>query len=63
MCVMSLVNGRRLNWKTDQRPVQQIVRMRLLLNYSEHCRFGVSAREQSRVLALLNRPQYLNILY
>jgi hypothetical protein len=46
----------------DPRPVQQsersraIVRMRSLLNYSEQCRLEASAREQSRVLALLNRP-------
>jgi hypothetical protein len=45
----------------DPRRVQQkralaIVRMRSLLNYSEHCRSEASARKQSRVLALLNRP-------
>jgi hypothetical protein len=34
-----------------------IVRIRSLLNYSEHCRLKASAREQSRVLVLLNRPQ------
>jgi hypothetical protein len=33
-----------------------IVRMRSLLKYSENCRLEASAREQSRVLALLNRP-------
>jgi hypothetical protein len=33
-----------------------IFRIRLLLNYSEHCRLEASAREQLRVLALLNRP-------
>jgi hypothetical protein len=43
------------------RPVQQkralaIARMRTLLNYGEHCSSEASAREQSRVLALLNRP-------
>jgi hypothetical protein len=43
-------------------PVQQrrtlaIVRMCSLLNYSEHCRLEASAREQSRVPALLNRPK------
>jgi hypothetical protein len=30
--------------------------MRSLLNYSEHCRSEASARQQSRVFALLNRP-------
>jgi hypothetical protein len=45
-----------------QRPVQQkralaIVRMHLLLNYSEHCHSELSAREQSQVLTVLNRPQ------
>jgi hypothetical protein len=46
---------------SQQRPVQRkralaIVRMRSLLNYSEHCRSETSARERLRVLALLNRP-------
>jgi hypothetical protein len=34
-----------------------IVRMCSPLNYSEHCRLEASAIEQSRVFALLNRPQ------
>jgi hypothetical protein len=49
----------------DLRPVQQrqtltIVRMRLFPNYNEHCRSEASAHQQSRVLALLNRPQGAN---
>jgi hypothetical protein len=50
------------------RPVQQkrvlaIVCMRLLLKYGEHCRSEASAREQSRVLALLNRGLVYDYLY
>jgi hypothetical protein len=46
---------------TYLRSVQQkrtlaVVRMRSLLNYSEHCCSEAIAREQSRVIALLNRP-------
>jgi hypothetical protein len=37
-----------------------IVRMRSLLNYSEHCRLEASACKQLRVLTLLNRPQVFN---
>jgi hypothetical protein len=40
-----------------------IVRMRSLLSYSEHCRLAASAREQSRVLALLNRPLITHLVY
>jgi hypothetical protein len=44
-----------LSWSAEQ--TFAIVRMRSFLNYSEHCRLEASAREQSRVLGLLNRPQ------
>jgi hypothetical protein len=40
----------------QQKRALTIVRMRLFLNYGEHCRSEASPREQSRVLALLNRP-------
>jgi hypothetical protein len=46
-------------WCPDACSVERtltIVHVRSLLNYSEHCRLEASAREQSRVLALLNRP-------
>jgi hypothetical protein len=40
----------------QQKRALKIVCMCSLLNYSEHCRSEASAREQSRLLALLNRP-------
>jgi hypothetical protein len=48
-----------------------IVCMRSFLNYSEHCHLKASAREQSRVLALLNKSlvgdtqslHYLNFIW
>jgi hypothetical protein len=40
-----------------------IVRMRALLNYSEHFRLEANVREHSGVLTLLNRPQKLDEVF